>query len=136
MCSPNTQIGKWEKQGAQMAAGQAGVDLLPAETQAEIDARMALVEKNGVVWEAARIGNPGMDPALAALDAKVAEDNKPKATPPIAPDLTDKAVQAARLRAARQLALGQNLRSTFLTGPQGVTAPKPLGYQSLYGGGK
>jgi hypothetical protein len=73
--------------------------------------------------------------AQEAHDKAKQDDINEAARKLIPPDLTDKAVQEARARAARQLTLGQGRRSTFLTGPGGVTAPKPLAYKSLFGGG-
>lgn len=51
--------------------------------------------------------------------------------PPETPDLTDKSIELARLR-ARALA-GGGRSTSFLTGPLGVKGPAPVAKPSLYG---
>lgn len=56
------------------------------------------------------------------------------AAPGPAPDLTDEVVQAAARSERMKTRIGQNRRSTFLTGAMGDSSAPNLGRKSLLGG--
>lgn len=134
MCAPNTVVGRWG-QGYLRNAGitdSSGTVQFNEHTMAAFLDPTGALNTYSAVAGAVDVANEDAAKAKKAVDAKAAADEA-TARALIPPDLTDKAVQEARARQARQLTLGQGRRSTFLTGPQGVTAQKPLGYQTLLG---
>lgn len=53
--------------------------------------------------------------------------------PPLAPDLTDEAVQAARIAARKRVLIGHGLSASFLTGPLGDESKPSTKTPSLSG---
>lgn len=82
----------------------------------------------GVTRRAFNIGKDLIDPDKPNVAPVQVE------TPPVPPDLTDEAVQQARIATRKRLLMGSGLQSTFLTGPLGdlskppSAAPKASGY--------